>query len=398
MQKAVRRSSELEKIKWVEIENFRSFSELKIESLGDVSIIVGRNNTGKSTFLEALFLSLKEEISILRSVLEVLFEKRGIGLKATFLPEPFLRDLRALLNKFFWFSSNNESALIRTSISQVKMALIEEIKTLKELVDELSLKDRDTFLKETTLYESAIVQERIIIEGAGEIAFVKYTAKEREKGLLSRLFSQLPVFDNMMIPLTYNKEEKNRNLKILIDSSLFCNKDMFGSIFVSLVKNLENHLSPGIYEKLKHLLSDFFSEKVEKIYPLFSDLFIELETKKIPFSLVGDGIKNFTLNLLSLNLDKPTYVFLEEPETFLHPKMMDVLSKEIVHSGKRNQIFLTTHSLEFVENLLYYAKKRTDVDVKVIGFYDLVDGKLDYEIYSEEQAYTIVNKLGADLR
>jgi AAA15 family ATPase/GTPase len=66
--------------------------------------------------------------------------------------------------------------------------------------------------------------------------------------------------------------------------------------------------------------------------------------------------------------------------------------------AKRNQIFLTTHSLEFVDNLLYYAKEREDVDVKVIGFYELIDGKLDYEIYNEKQAYTIVNKLGEDIR
>ena len=48
----------MKKIKEVEINNFRSFSSLKVSELGDINIIVGRNNTGKSTFLEGVYLGL----------------------------------------------------------------------------------------------------------------------------------------------------------------------------------------------------------------------------------------------------------------------------------------------------------------------------------------------------
>jgi hypothetical protein len=126
-------------------------------------------------------------------------------------------------------------------------------------------------------------------------------------------------------------------------------------------------------------------------------VFIETEESRIPFSLTGEGIKNLTVSFISLNLDKPSYVFLEEPETFLHPKMMDVLAKEIVNSGKKHQIFLSTHSLEFVEKLLSYAQKEP-VDLKILGFYKLLNGNLDYEIYDKEQAHIIVNELEEDLR
>ena len=38
------------------IENFRGISSLKIEDMGRVNLLVGQNNSGKTSVLEALFL------------------------------------------------------------------------------------------------------------------------------------------------------------------------------------------------------------------------------------------------------------------------------------------------------------------------------------------------------
>ncbi len=38
----------------LEIRNFRAFHDLKIERLGRVNLIVGKNNVGKTSLLEAL--------------------------------------------------------------------------------------------------------------------------------------------------------------------------------------------------------------------------------------------------------------------------------------------------------------------------------------------------------
>ena len=195
-----------------------------------------------------------------------------------------------------------------------------------------------------------------------------------------------------------NNGDNNDYYRFLIDYSLLSFQTLSATIWNILFKKLERHLSREAYQNLKEIISPFFNGDVKSIYPSLSDIYIATEKEDIPFSLVGDGVKHLTLNYFALNLDKPTYLFLEEPETFLHPKMMKVLAEEIIRSGKRNQIFLTTHSLEFVEYLLYYAKKRGEVDTKVLGFYNLSDGKLDYEIYNKSDAYSIVNKLGEDIR
>jgi len=41
--------------KSIKIKNLRAITELEIENLGQVNLIVGQNNCGKTTLLEALF-------------------------------------------------------------------------------------------------------------------------------------------------------------------------------------------------------------------------------------------------------------------------------------------------------------------------------------------------------
>lgn len=402
----------MEKIKWVEIENFRTFSKLKVDGLGDVNIIVGKNNTGKSTFLEALFLSISHHIapSILRGTLRTLFEKRGVSLSLPLFPYNDMKyeDLKSFIETFFFYEISEAS--ITTSLGKFKIEKQSNLEIpfsdfVKNLEDKYVKRILRRFKITSEVLLSSFIEEKIVIGNLAEILFL--TLEERKKReLLQDLLLDIPLqAPRKIFMLNYEKDfvqikgSSFKKYKFMVDNSLLCLKFFAkSSVWEDLIRNLERFLSPDLYLNLKSSISPFFGSKVKSIYPSFSDVYIETETEKVPFSLVGDGIKNLALNVISLNLDKPTYVFLEEPETFLHPKMMDVLSMEIVRSGRRNQIFLTTHSLEFVENLLYYAKKSEEIDVKVIGFYDLADGKLDYEIYGKEQAYTIVNRLGEDIR
>jgi hypothetical protein len=48
----------MEKIKWIEIKNFRGIKYCRLERFGDINVFIGRNNTGKSTVLEGIYLCL----------------------------------------------------------------------------------------------------------------------------------------------------------------------------------------------------------------------------------------------------------------------------------------------------------------------------------------------------
>src|SRR5947207_2447466 len=62
----------------LEVQNFRGFQDLRIEKLGRVNLIVGKNNIGKSSLLEAIQLyATKADPAFLQQILAVRYEDRG---------------------------------------------------------------------------------------------------------------------------------------------------------------------------------------------------------------------------------------------------------------------------------------------------------------------------------
>ena len=66
----------------LEIRNFRAFQELKIEHLGRVNLLVGKNNVGKTSLLEAIQLYASQD-SAPTSIWEIMRKRREVS-------EPFV--------------------------------------------------------------------------------------------------------------------------------------------------------------------------------------------------------------------------------------------------------------------------------------------------------------------
>jgi predicted ATP-binding protein involved in virulence len=72
--------SKFERLTWIEIRNFRAFKSVKIDDLADINVFIGKNNTGKSTLLEAIYLNLTKNTRDLlgRIPFAFVFNRRGI--------------------------------------------------------------------------------------------------------------------------------------------------------------------------------------------------------------------------------------------------------------------------------------------------------------------------------
>jgi len=178
----------------------------------------------------------------------------------------------------------------------------------------------------------------------------------------------------------------------------FVKRDLL-NFYSLLLKKLEKFVHEKAYEIVKEKLSPFFDEEISAIFPSFTDFYIYFKNNdKIPVSLIGDGTKSLIINLLVLNLDRPSFLFFEEPENFMHPKMMNIFAKELVKAGKQHQIFINTHSDEMVKYIIAHAQDFKDIDVKIISFRELKNGTLNYEIFTKNEAETLIFSLGEDLR
>ena len=75
------------------IKNYRNLKELKISSLGRVNLITGKNNTGKSTLLEAVALYASKGSS---DLIDQFLTERGENYKDKVNPETIIRSFSSL--------------------------------------------------------------------------------------------------------------------------------------------------------------------------------------------------------------------------------------------------------------------------------------------------------------
>jgi len=113
------------KITMLDIKQFRSFRQLTLEGLGLVTLITGKNNTGKSSVLEALrILASEASLSVIYSILSHREEDFGENRQtAPVVDAEGLFPLSSLFNGFPRFSSQIEPIVIGARGKQRSMKI-----------------------------------------------------------------------------------------------------------------------------------------------------------------------------------------------------------------------------------------------------------------------------------
>ena len=118
----------------------------------------------------------------------------------------------------------------------------------------------------------------------------------------------------------------------------------------------------------------------------------------VPTYLAGDGFKRFLeVAAAVVHLDKGV-VLLEEPESFQHPRYLQELAT-LLHLAARagTQIILSTHSLELID-LLLLAPEAEGLAYPTVHRMRLVDGTLRATTLERESAARARDELLEDLR
>lgn len=110
----------------------------------------------------------------------------------------------------------------------------------------------------------------------------------------------------------------------------------------------------GIFERLSRRIPQL--ERV--VSEPLRDGRLLLRIKDAPFSdpilakFASDGTLKMLAYLVVLHApNPPQFVGIEEPENFLHPRLLLELAEECRHATERSQLFVTTHSPFFVDGL-----------------------------------------------
>ena len=330
-------------IKKIIIKNFKCFKLFSFEPNKHMNILVGDNNEGKSTILEAIHLCLTGIF-------------RGKYLKNNLTQDIF----------------NNE--IVNKYIEEVK---INKNVTLPEMLIELYFENADPILNgmensqnknEACIslcvkFDNKYQEEYQILKEKEEIVtlpieYYKIDWKNSaDKDITARTIPIKSIIidtsdsnirngsDNCIARIVKDKLEE----KEIIDISQAYRK--IRDIFIkdNTIKSINTRLS-----KESHFMNNTIEIDVEMLNRNDWEKSIITKINEIPFDYIGKGEQSslkIELSLTNKRAENSGILLIEEPENHLTHAKLNKLINDISDLGKEKQIFITTHS-SFVANKL----------------------------------------------
>ena len=306
---------------YLNIKYFKGIESFELKELSGLNIIVGNNNTGKTSLLEA--------ISLLQSQDSVKTILKHISRKESIYPSKF----QLFLELFPKQQEELKSIQINSTINNLNRELILEGKVLNRLSIEknsensfdqklfkgnisIKLNNQKIMDRKIELKENQMLKEEISYD---IIKIIYITAYDHSKeGLINKTIENI------------KEKEKNKIIKLLqlFDSNILDFK-------VTSTNNEEN------------LTTTYIKHKTNGMMPLFS---------------FGDSIKKI-LTLASAVINAKNGILLvDEIETAIHKNMIDKVFKWFVNFCEEYEVQLicTTHSLEIIDGMISSVEDKID--------------------------------------
>jgi putative ATP-dependent endonuclease of OLD family len=357
-------------IKSFKVKNFKSIKESGFLTLDDFNTFIGKNDAGKSSFLEALTIFLKkdkpssehfhkqqEDEIVFEAVVEDISEELTEAFNDDYYSDDEQLNIKRVFNKRSGTTPGADTYVNGEKLS--KGAIKEDGERLTKA------KSRD-FIWEELPRAIFVPAERNVSE----------ETKLKGGTFLSDIV--MPILEEGGIEGDNNIEQARNNLERKLNEA----SDELGD---KLAKNMKQHMPD-----LEDVNVNTGSVSIKKaISPN-----IRLQDQYLPDSVDinerGSGVGSlFILSLMQtyvdMQLGEGYYLLFEEPGNWLHPgaerKMLETL-KEIADEG--GKILISTHSQVFIdrkeEGNMYLVRRE--------------DGESDYEKI-EEEAFRAVEEIGA---
>ena len=318
----------------LDIKNYRNLKELSLNSLGRVNLITGKNNTGKSTLLEAVSIyATKGDLNLINQLLE----ERGETTKAIneSSKNPIQTNVKTFSSLFYGrtigFESVNmisigstENTLFGEKLSSTNSVILRFVK----YVDDINKDEQgNTTRKRRFLQDNSDIIENYTIGfeiKTGDDSYVLSLDDDR----LYRRFLINPFKNNVQIV-------KTRNIDKDVNSGLFDN--------IALTDKEQSVIDAlKIIEPLTERIA-FIEETPRK-----RSAVIKLSGSQsiLPLQSMGDGINRILTIILALVNADNGYLLIDEFENGLHHSVQENLWTIVFQLSKKLniQVFATTHS------------------------------------------------------
>lgn len=297
------------KITKLRLERFRQFADTTFE-FGDVNLLVGPNNCGKTSVLHAIrafFLLMHGHVELEGNPPKAKYHKRYLGSAGEVAPTPDLREL--------WFKQQAGKPLkvTMTSGSDVTLSVV-----LRQQFGQIHVSAEDL---------PSTLSQKDINELGSTVAFI-------------------PGLVGVLIEEPFATAARRNAL---------ATQGRYSEIFRSSLLQLEEK-DPTAVAKINAWLQGLFDVEVTKIsFDMEKEEFVTIRYKQngIFYDVVssGSGLQQVIQVLTYVYLTKPKVLLIDEPDAHLHSRLQARLGEVFrrVASDLKAQLFISTHSVDLID-------------------------------------------------
>ena len=318
-------------LKSIHIQNYRNLSDLEIKSLGAVNLFTGRNNTGKTTLLEAI--AIFTSGASRKLILEILNDRGELFNNSD--KNSFHRFNRSELNFNVLLSLfSRESFFVRPFLT-----MTDNYKTVTLSIE--SFYDTEDFdLDGNRIHKRVFVSENSEIESTVKNLKYAFVVSNIAKGVSQK---QIFVLEDDLLEYNYRLETVNYPIEYIGTRNL--DREINGILWDRItLTDKEQHVINALR------IIEPKTERINFIENSMGDRSVVIKIAEtpavLPLKSMGDGINRILTIILALVNAENGYLLIDEFENGLHYSVQEQLWKIIFElSAKLNvQVFVTTHS------------------------------------------------------
>lgn len=325
----------------IEINRLRGIKHSKIEGLKQINLFFGKNNCGKSSLLDAIFL-----IS-------------GISNPKLPLNVNIIRNYRRLEPsdmKLDFYSLDMSNPIVIKAENDETREL--QISVVESSSSKVNLLGEDNNVASTDLNNKY-----------GLVLKYKVDEHAYESSIIMSHSSNNSLEQRIKMPAHYKEKLTCRYLNPKFDFTTSIDG------LVDVIKNKDEAFIVNALRLIEPNIKDFVLSQNEVLVDIGLD-------KRIPINMMGDGARKILSILTSIYECKNGIVLIDELSNGFHYSVMKGVWRAIISVAKKNnvQIFATTHDLDSIKGLRDAAKSGEEYNDSIVCF--KLQRTADYELKS----------------
>ena len=331
---------------YLKIHHFKSIENLELNGLSNINIVVGENNSGKTSLLEAI--SILDNENSIKSILNNISKRSS----------EYISNLELFLELFPRCQDKNKSIKIQSTIN----GLTREININGNLSRNIS--EDNTFLGNINVKreDEILIDKNISIEESQDIKYIN------DYDIIKIVY---------VTPYDYYRNDLSENILENLNDKDKANIINLLKIFDSEIKGF------SVVRKLNIENMVYIDHNLYGSVPLFS---------------FGDSIKKiFTLATAMISA-KGGILLVDEIESAIHKNHINKVFNSIIKICKeyKVQLICTTHSLEAIDGIILSLGNQ--IDLLSCFRIEVYNNKTYYTKFSGDRLKDIRNLLGQDVR